>query len=113
MSTSFEAKDSAVRSAQLKVQSVMVKCDLEAGTSQEPAVVSISGEATATCSIVFDIKEEIDGVVKAVVTDNSDGSVVAQSAAAVVSGTTITVGDVDASTPDLSDVTVEVHYKVK
>jgi len=113
MSTSFEAKDTLVRGAQLEVQSLMVKADLEALTSDHPAVVffDASDVAGTDATVSVDVKEEIDKVVMAKIHDNSDHSV--RPEVATFSGSVITFANIDTSAVDLSDCTVEVHYKVK
>lgn len=113
MAISFQAKDTQVLSAQLKAQSVIFKADLEAGTTQEASFASVSGAAGATCSVDVDVKEDIEKVIRAVVFNNKTGSVVAQTAAPSFSGSVVTIADIDASTPDLSDVSIELHYEVK
>lgn len=110
---SFPSKDSQVLSAQLKAQSLFVKVDLEAGSSSEPSLVTVSGAAGATCAIAIDVKEDVSKVFKAVVVDNKTGSLVAQTAAPSFSGSVITIDDVDASTPDLSDCCIELVYEIK
>lgn len=114
MSTSFEAQDTLVRGAQLKVQSLMIKADLEAGTSDEPSVMSVTGGGTAAVSIDVDLAgETVKKVQKAEVYDNQTGAVIAQSAAPTFTGSVITIADVDASVLDLSDCCVSVHYEVE
>jgi len=113
MSTSYEAKDTLVRGAQLRAQEVSLRVDLEAGTAEDPSIASVSGEATAACSVAIDVKESVKKIHKAEVHDRKTGQSVAQTAEATSSGSVITISDVDASTPDLSAVTITVVYEVE
>ena len=113
MSTSYEAKDTLVRGAQLKAQSVSVRCDLVAGTSEEPSIVSVdnSTDGLAETSISIDIKEDVKKIHEARVHDRASGQDVAQTAEASASGSVITIDDVDGT--GLDSVTVVVVYEVE
>lgn len=73
MSTSYEAKDTLVRGAQLKAQSVSVRCDLVAGTSEEPSIVSVDNSVIAATSISIDIQEDVKKIHEARVHDRASG----------------------------------------
>lgn len=111
MSTSYEAKDTLVRGAQLKAQSVSVRCDLVAGTSEEPSIVSVDNSVIAATSISIDIQEDVKKIHEARVHDRASGQDVAQTAEASASGSVITIDDVDGT--GLDSVTVVVVYEVE
>lgn len=111
MSTSYEAKDTLVRGAQLKAQSVSVRCDLVAGTSEEPSIVSVDNSVIATTSISIDIQEDVKKIHEARVHNRASGQDVAQSAEATVSGSVISIDSVDGT--GLDSVTVVVVYEVE
>jgi len=113
MSTSYDAKDTLVRGAQLKAQSVSVRADLETGLTEEPSIATVTDPALATCSIAIDVKENVTKIHSARVYDRKTGSYAAQSAEATFSGSIVTIADVDANVPDLSSATIELVYEVE
>lgn len=112
MSTSFESQDTLVRSVQLKVQSVMISADLEAGTTEDPAMVTITNGGSADVTIEVDIAEDVKKVHKVTIYDRVLGTAAAQLLAPVFSGSVIEA-HVDASALALDDCSVEVHYEVE
>lgn len=105
---SYQAKDSQVHSRQLQAQSFIAECDLVAGTSDAPALVSIDNGTIAATEIAIDVKEPVAKCFKAQVIDRQTGEVAPASSVAV-SGSVITI-TLDAT--GLADHAVEVCYKI-
>jgi len=112
MST-FEAQDSLVFGAQLEVQSLLIRADLETLSSDHPSVVSfdVTDVAGTDATITVEVKEDIKKVVKAAVYDNKIQSYLPE--VATFSGTSIVFANIDTSASDRSDCVVEVHYAVE
>ena len=111
MSTSYDAKDTLVRAAQLRAQSVSLRADLVAGISEDPSIVAVNNTVLATTSVTIDVKENVKKIYKAEVFDRATGRAVTQTAEATASGSVITIASVDGT--GLGSVTVSVSYEVK
>lgn len=109
--SSYEAKDTLVRGAQLRSQSLSLRADLVAGSSEDPSICTVDNSTLATTSITVDVKETVSKIHRAEVFDRATGQSVAQTAEATASGTEITIDDVDGT--GLDSVTVSVTYEVE
>lgn len=110
---SYESKDTLVLGAQLEVQSLMIRADLEALTSDHPSVVSFDATDVAgtDATVAVEIQEPIAKVIKARIYDNKLQA--AQVAVATFSGSVITFANINTSAVDLADCVVEVHYVIE
>lgn len=107
--SSYRAKDSLVQSRQLEVQEIAAQCDLVAGTSDAPSLVSIDNSTIADTVITFDAGESVSKCFFAEVRNRATGAIVALEGAPSVSGQEISV-QVDGT--GLSNVCLIVKYKV-
>ena len=104
----YRAKDSLVHDRQLKSQVLHLNCNLVAGTSDDPAIVSIDNSTLTATEVAIDVKEDVQKVKKAQVVGRTTGAVTAIDAVAV-SGSVITI-TIDGT--GLTDVDIEVVYEV-
>ena len=109
MST-FRAKDSLVQSRQLEAQEIVAQCDLVAGSSDAPSIISIDNSTIADTVITADLGEPIAKCFLAEVRNRATGAIVALEGAPSVSGSEISV-QVDGT--GQSNVCLVLKYKVQ
>ncbi len=76
MSTSFQAKSALVLAQQLKVQEVSVICNLVAGTSGAPGIVSINNGTIADTVITLTVGETLSAAHLCEVRNRATGAIV-------------------------------------
>jgi len=106
----FQAKEPQVHQRQLEAQEVIATCDLVAGKSDAPQLVSIDNSTITAAVITIDIQEPIAKCFFAEVRNRATGAIVALAAApslATAKKISVTVNGTG-----LSDVAVRVVYKV-
>lgn len=110
MSTSFQAKSSLVLGQQLKVQEVSVRCNLVAGTSDAPGIVSISNGVIADTVITLTVGEVITSAHLCEVRNRATGAIVAIEAAPSLAVASAVSVQVDGT--GLTDVVAIFRYVV-
>lgn len=107
----FQAKDSLVLAQQLKVQEVVVGCNLVAGTSQAPGIVAINNTSLAATVVTLTVGEDLERASLCEVRNRATGAIVAIAAApsvAVAQKVSVTCDGTG-----LTDVVVIFRYVVQ
>ena len=104
------SKDSQVEARQLEQKSLVFTANLEAASSDAPALLSIDNSTLSATVLTIDVKQLVAKCYKVQVTDRSSGQAKELAAAPSVADNQISV-TVDAT--GLSDVCVEVIYKAQ
>lgn len=105
----YLSKDSQVQARQLAAQSIIAVCDVVNAKSDLPALVVIDSSTIADSTIEIDLKEQVEKVFLAKVTNKATGANVALEAV-TISGSKVTV-QVDGTA--LTSAALEVIYQVK